>query len=334
MLSPSAGAVLRIPFGQISAVTEPQPFTVRITLADGNAIELSRLGVMRTQLLAELRDGRGDAAASAVAAVGDAAVFSARSGVDPAEVRVYDDALLVIGAAGSERISFSFVGAVQVRDYQVSVEVTGREPVILSQLGRRTDELGLLTDRLREARGRTAAFLASLLPGLDPMRCARRPGCCETAWPCRPGRWTVLPRSHQHPGADRGPTGPPGRGRRTGPPDRPRAGLQAAGLGASASGRGHALAGPRRRAAHRRAREPRWLVQAGGDGHDGGRGHVRGGPPMGPGGFGKSRRFRRTREGSQGPARAGSAARAGPSGSVPGTAPTATTGRSARSAPG
>jgi hypothetical protein len=170
VLSPSAGAVLRIPFGQISAVTEPEPFTVRVTMADGNAIELSRLGVMRTQLLAELRDGRGDAAASAVAAVGDAAVFSARSSGDPAEIRVYDDALLVIGAAGSERISFSFVGAVQVQNYAVTVEVTGREPVILSQLGRRTDELArLLTDRLREARGRTAAFLASLLPGLDPI---------------------------------------------------------------------------------------------------------------------------------------------------------------------
>jgi hypothetical protein len=170
VLSPSSGAVLRIPFGQVSSVTEPEPFTVRVTLADGNAIELSRLGVMRTQLLAELRDARGDAAASAVAAVGDAAVFSARSGGDPAEVRVYDDALLVIGAAGSERISFSFVGAVQVQAYAVTVEVIGREPVILTQLGRRTDELaGLLTDRLREARGRTAAFLASLLPGLDPM---------------------------------------------------------------------------------------------------------------------------------------------------------------------
>ena len=127
-LAPSAGAVLRVPFGQISAVAEPQPFTVRITLADGNAIELSRLGVMRTQLLAELRDGRGDAAASAVAAVGDAAVFSARSGGDPAEVRVYDDALLVIGAAGSERISFSFINSVQARDYSVTIEVTGGIP--------------------------------------------------------------------------------------------------------------------------------------------------------------------------------------------------------------
>ena len=179
VIAPSAGAVLRIPFGQIGSVTQPEPFTVRIALADGNAIELRRLGVMRTQLLAELRDGRGDDAASAAGSVGEAAIFSGVAAGFPgvaagfpgaAEVRVYDDALLVIGASGSERISFSFVSAVQARDYVLTVEVTGREPVILSRLGRRTDELAaLLTDRLREARGRTAAFLGSLLPGLGPI---------------------------------------------------------------------------------------------------------------------------------------------------------------------
>ena len=59
---------------------------VRITLAGGEAIELSRMGVMRTQLLAELRDGRGDDAAAAAGAVGEAAVFSAVSGGEPATV--------------------------------------------------------------------------------------------------------------------------------------------------------------------------------------------------------------------------------------------------------
>jgi len=174
VLAPAEGGVLRIPFGHISSVGEPEPFTVRIGLADGNAIELSRLGVMRTQLLAELRDGRGDAASAAAMAVGEAVLFSGAcsgvSGAEPAEVRVYDDALLVIGAAGAERVSFSFVGAVRVQDYAVTVEVTGREPVIVSRLGRRTGELAALLDRrLAEARGRTAAFLGSLLPGLDPM---------------------------------------------------------------------------------------------------------------------------------------------------------------------
>jgi hypothetical protein len=170
VLAPSAGGVLRIPFGQIASVTEPEPFTVRITLSDGNLVDLSRLGVMRTQLLAELRDGLGDDAAAASAAVGDAAVFSGFTGDEQAEIRVYDDCLVVIGGAGSERISFSFAGAVQAADYAVRIEVAGRDPVMLSRLGRRTGELvSLLNDRLREARGRTAAFLGSLLPGLSPM---------------------------------------------------------------------------------------------------------------------------------------------------------------------
>jgi hypothetical protein len=83
---------------------------------------------------------------------------------------VYDDALLVTGEGGSERVSFSFAGAVRVQDYAVTVEVAGRDPVVLTRLGRRTTELaGLLTTRIREASVRTATFLAALLPGLDPM---------------------------------------------------------------------------------------------------------------------------------------------------------------------
>jgi hypothetical protein len=111
VLAAEGASVLPIPFGQIAAVTEPEPFTVRLTLAGGDVIELGRLGVMRTQLLAELRDGRGDAAAAAAAAIGQAEVFAA----GPGEVRVYDDALLVTGDGGSERVSFSFAGAVRVQ---------------------------------------------------------------------------------------------------------------------------------------------------------------------------------------------------------------------------
>jgi hypothetical protein len=170
-LAPSGGSTLRVPFSHIRSVAEPQPYIVRVTLADGNAIELHGLGTMRTQLLAELRDGRAEVAAETAAAVGEAEIFGGTAGGDSAEVRVYDDALLIItAAAAAERISFSFVGAVQVRDYNVTVEVAGRAPVLLTRLGRRSGELAdLLTTRLGEAGGRTSAFLASLLPGLDPM---------------------------------------------------------------------------------------------------------------------------------------------------------------------
>ncbi|HEV2536940.1 MAG TPA: hypothetical protein VGU21_05460, partial [Streptosporangiaceae bacterium] len=93
VLAPRGEGVMAIPFGRIMSVTEPEPFTVRLTLAGGDVIELGRLGVMRTQLLAELHDGRADAAAAAVAAVGEGEAFGAFVAGGAGEVRVYDDAL-------------------------------------------------------------------------------------------------------------------------------------------------------------------------------------------------------------------------------------------------
>ena len=169
-LDPDAGSTLRVPVARISSVTEPQPFTILVALADGTAIELTRLGVMRTQLLAELRDARAADLATAAAAVGEADIFSGTTGADSAELRVYDDALVIVTADTAERISFSFVGAVKTQDYTIVVEVAGRPPVSLTRLGNRTSELSeLLAARLAQARGRTSAFLGSLLPGLDPM---------------------------------------------------------------------------------------------------------------------------------------------------------------------
>jgi hypothetical protein len=170
VLAPDGESVLRIPFGQIASVTEPAPYTILLGLADGGAIELSRLGVMRTQLLAELRDGRADGAAAAARAVGEPETFSGIAAAAPVELRVYEDCLLITGDGAAERIGFSFAGPVAVREHVLTLEVAGREPLVVSRLGPRTEELaGLLTERLREARGRTSAFLASLLPGLDPM---------------------------------------------------------------------------------------------------------------------------------------------------------------------
>jgi len=43
VLAPDGSSVLRIPFGHISSVTEPEPFTVRITLAGGDVLESAGL---------------------------------------------------------------------------------------------------------------------------------------------------------------------------------------------------------------------------------------------------------------------------------------------------
>jgi hypothetical protein len=169
VLSPDGGDVLRVPFGLITAAGAADGFAIRIELAGGTVIELTQLGRMRTQLLAELSAEVRGAQEQQVAAVGDGEIFTAWDTDGPAEARVYDDALVVAGPAGVERIGFSFIGDVSVADYTVRVTVPVRPPLVLSRLGRRTSELaGLLTARRAEARGRTAALLAALLPGFDP----------------------------------------------------------------------------------------------------------------------------------------------------------------------
>jgi hypothetical protein len=174
-LQPATGAGLRLPPDRIAAVTEPKPYAVLITFADGTGLELSRLGPMRTQLLAELRDARAAVGASEAGAVGEAVRFTGTVGAGDADLHVFEDALLVMAGGvmvGGQphRIAFAFVTDAQARDHTVTVTIAGRDPVVISRLGRRTDEFAtLLGERLRAARSRTAAFLASLLPGLDPM---------------------------------------------------------------------------------------------------------------------------------------------------------------------
>ena len=186
VLAPASGSVLPVPFGRIASVTEPEPFTVRLTLAGGDVIELGRLGVMRTQLLAELRDGRAATPRRRRRPRWARPRCSRRCG-GPGEVRVYDDALLVIGDGGSERVSFSFAGAVRVQDYTVTVEVAGLDPVVLTRLGRRTDRAGRPADHPDAGGRRPDGRLPRrrCCPGSTRWPCARPPGCCATAWPSR-----------------------------------------------------------------------------------------------------------------------------------------------------
>ncbi len=169
-LQPAAGPALRVPASQVAAVAEPEPFTVLVALADGTALELSRLGRMRTQLLEELRDARAAAAATESGATGDAARFIGTVGAVPADLHVFEDALLVLAGGQLRRVAFAFVTDVRARDYVVTIDVAGQPSLDITRLGRRTDEFtGLLAGRLRESQRRTSAFLGSLLPGLDPM---------------------------------------------------------------------------------------------------------------------------------------------------------------------
>ena len=250
-LQPASGTALRVPSARIASVAEPEPFTVLVTLADGTALELSRLGRMRTQLLEDLRDARAEVAAAESGAVGGAARFTDGGDGSPVDLHVFEDALLVMDGGSPRRVAFSFVTDVQARDYTVTIDVAGQARLAITRLGRRTDEFtALLAERLREASSRTSAFLGSLLPGLDPMALRAAAGLLRdgVAVPARaldavhPDLTATLLRVATLPDrfAARGRPRRPGR-----PGDR----LQAGGLGAPRRRRRHPVAAtrPRRR---------------------------------------------------------------------------------------
>jgi hypothetical protein len=175
VLAPAAGEVLRIAPADIAELSEPEPYAVRLRLTGGAVLDLDRLGAMRTQILAELGEARAGALATTTraAGVGEPEVFPGWLDGTEAELRLYDDALVLLPARGdAEKIPYPFLAGVSTdaSGYRITVEVAGRAPLTLQRLARRTTEfVDLLQARRQAASGRTAAFLGALLPGLDPV---------------------------------------------------------------------------------------------------------------------------------------------------------------------
>src|SRR6202000_858070 len=145
-IQPAGGARLHIPFGRVLSISEPAPHTVAVTLDDGHVVELSRMGVMRTQLLAELRDARAAMAAADAGAIGQPEAFTGWVGDSAVEVLLYEDALLVIADGWARRRGFSFLARVTVENHAVEVALTGGDSVLISRLGRRAGKLASLVE--------------------------------------------------------------------------------------------------------------------------------------------------------------------------------------------
>jgi hypothetical protein len=175
VVTPQHGAVLRVAPADVVEIGEPEPFTVRLALSDGARLELRRLGHMRTQLLAELGDARvaDTERVLLLDGVGTPETFPGTCDGMAADLRLYDDALVVVPAGGlAEKLPYAFIRGVTTdpSGYTLFLDVPGRPPVTLGRLARRTGEfLELLRSRTGAAAGRTAHFLAALLPGLGPV---------------------------------------------------------------------------------------------------------------------------------------------------------------------
>ncbi|MGI5242648.1 hypothetical protein [Dactylosporangium sp. CA-139066] len=175
VVTPQHGAVLRVAPADVVEIGEPEPYTVRLALSDGARLELSGLGRMRTQLLAELGDARVADTEKVLLldGVGTPETFPGAFDGAPADLRLYDDALVIVPDGGlAEKLPYAFIRGVTTDQsgYTILLDVPGRPPVTLGRLARRTGEfLELLRARTGAAAGRTAHFLAALLPGLGPV---------------------------------------------------------------------------------------------------------------------------------------------------------------------
>jgi hypothetical protein len=175
VISPPYGQVLRVAPADIVEIGEPEPYAVRLVLAEGPVLDLLRLGPLRTQILAELAEARADTVAGTLLldGVGRPETFPGTVDEVEAELRLYDDALVVLPVRGEpDKVPYPFIDGIDTdpSGYRISVRVAGRDPLSVHRLARRTTEfLDLLGARHRTAAGRTAAFLGALLPGLGPV---------------------------------------------------------------------------------------------------------------------------------------------------------------------
>jgi hypothetical protein len=174
VIAPPFGQPLRIVPSDIVTLAEPEPYMVRLTLAEGPSVELSRLGHLRTKILAELADARGDEVADTMLlrGVGKPEIYPGSVDDVEAEIRLYDDALVVVPVSGEgEKVPYPFIRGLKpdASGYRITVDI-GDRSLAVHRLARRTSDFtNLMSERWKTAAGRTSSFLAALLPGLGPI---------------------------------------------------------------------------------------------------------------------------------------------------------------------
>jgi hypothetical protein len=174
-VSPQLGQPLRVAPEQITEVSEPAPFVVRIRLSDGCAVDLSQLGAVRTQILAQIGDIRVTDSKEGLVTIGFGERQRFHGAVDDveADISLYDDGLVAIPVSGPPvQVPYAVIEDVTTdpSGYRISISMGDAGSVAVQRLAQMTSQfLTLLQQRATDARGRTGAFLQALLPGLGPL---------------------------------------------------------------------------------------------------------------------------------------------------------------------
>ena len=174
-VSPQLGQPLRVAPEQITEVSEPAPFVVRVRLTDGSAVDLSQLGAVRTQILAQIGDIRVDSSREGLVTIGFGTRQRFHGAVDDveADISLYDDGVVAIPTGGLPvQVPYAVIEDVSTdpSGYRITISMGDAGSVTVQRLAQMTSQfLTLLRQRATDARGRTGAFLQSLLPGLGPL---------------------------------------------------------------------------------------------------------------------------------------------------------------------
>ena len=173
-VTPESGQPVRVRPTDVTEISEPQPYLLRLLLTEGPTLELARLGVLHTQVLSDFAAVRkkGTVDSLLLAGVGTPLAFPGALSEVEAEIRLYDDLLLVLPVAGEPRQAlYSFVDEVRTdpSGYRITVAV-GDQALELHRLAERTSEfVQALRERRERAQVRTGTVIESLLPGLGSL---------------------------------------------------------------------------------------------------------------------------------------------------------------------
>jgi hypothetical protein len=174
-VSPQLGQPLRVAPEQITEVSEPAPFVVRVRLSDGSAVDLSQLGPVRTQILAQIGDIRVDSSRAGLVTIGFGESQRFHGVVDDleADLSLYDDGMVAIPVSGPPvQVPYALIEDVTTdpSGYRITISMGDAGSVAVQRLAQVTSQfLTLLRQRATDARGRSGAFLQALLPGLGPI---------------------------------------------------------------------------------------------------------------------------------------------------------------------
>jgi hypothetical protein len=175
-------APFRLDLDDVDGVLEDGPLAIRLALAGGLALELTKLGRQRDALLRELRGAWRTHAVDRLR-LGEAeapqrfeAEVTRAGATSPAEVRVFGTRLAVVTDAGAAFAQpLGSLTAVKFDEGAYAVELTAAEGAWrIAKLGKQTQPfLRLLEDRRAALHRRAGTALQLLLPSLDSLTLRR-----------------------------------------------------------------------------------------------------------------------------------------------------------------